>query len=194
MSFYVISGVSFPTTNLFLYIECIDSMDWSPSWEATYCSASQKFLRLLWNPMVHYLLHKRPTWSLFWTIKSNLRVPILLFKINCSIIFLSMHKSYKRSLSSTFCHQNLYAFPSSVIMMPRPSHPRGFGKAKSFWEEVKLTKSLIKEFSSTSYHFHPLASTYTPQQPVLVSCSSLDMRGHVQHHTKKTDKIIFLFI
>ena len=84
-------------------------------------------------------------------------------------------------------------FPSSTVMMPRPSHPRGFDKAK-FWEEVKMTKSLIKQFSSTSYHFRPLASTYTPQQPVLVRYSSFDMRGHVHYHTKKTGKINFLCI
>ena len=79
-----------------------------------------------------------------------------------------MHRYYKWSLSSIFCRHNLYAFPSSTIMMPRPSHPRGFVNANRLWEEVKITKSLIKQFSSTSYHFRPLASNYTSQQPVLV--------------------------
>jgi hypothetical protein len=99
--------------------------------------------------------------------KIHLHFPILLFKIHCSII-LSMHRSYKWSLSSTFCHQNLYAFSSSTIMMPRPTHPRGSDAANSFWEEVKITKSPIKQLPSASYQFLPLAFTHTPQQPVLV--------------------------
>jgi len=79
VSFYVISGIRFPPANLLLCIECIDSMDWSPSWEATHCSACQKFLHLLWNPMVHYRLHNSSTCSLSWTIKSILHFPIGLF-------------------------------------------------------------------------------------------------------------------
>ena len=36
------------------------SMVQSSSWEANWFAASQEILRILWNPKVHYLTHKRP--------------------------------------------------------------------------------------------------------------------------------------
>jgi len=36
------------------------SMEQSPSWEANWFSASQEIPRILWNPKVHYRIHKCP--------------------------------------------------------------------------------------------------------------------------------------
>jgi hypothetical protein len=35
-------------------------MDLSPSWEAASCAAIQELPSILWNTIVHYLVHKSP--------------------------------------------------------------------------------------------------------------------------------------
>jgi hypothetical protein len=64
-----------------------DSIELSPSWEVTSCSATQEFLKILLNPKFHYHVHKSP--SLVPTLdqmNSVQTTPSYLSKIHFSII------------------------------------------------------------------------------------------------------------
>jgi hypothetical protein len=58
----------------------IHSMEQSTSWEANWFSASQEIPRILWNPKVHYRIHKFPPPACILSQIDPVRTPILLPK------------------------------------------------------------------------------------------------------------------
>jgi hypothetical protein len=95
-------------------------MEQSPPWEADLFSASQKIPRILWNPNVHYRIHKcPPPVSILsqlipaHTLASNFQ------NIRFYIILPSTPGSTKRSLSLMFSYQtrlSLSTFPRYIYI------------------------------------------------------------------------------
>jgi hypothetical protein len=80
-------------------------MELSPSWEAASCAATQELLSILWNPKVHYRVHKSPP-----------LVPIL-----SHIDPVHTIPSYLRSILVLFTHLRL-GLPSGLFSSGFPTN------------------------------------------------------------------------
>ena len=90
-----------------LYYVLTYSMEQSPSWEANRFAASQEIPRILWNPKVHYRIHKCPPPVPILNQLDLIHTPTYHFlKIYLNVILPSMPRSPKWSLSVMFSHQN----------------------------------------------------------------------------------------
>ena len=95
---YEIIHYSYLLTYLLTY-----SMVQSPSSETNWFAASQEIPRILWNPKVHYLTHKRPPPVLILGQPNPVHIPTShLLEINPNIIHPSTPRFAQWSLSLRF--------------------------------------------------------------------------------------------
>ena len=112
------------------------SMEHSPSWEANRFSASQEIPSILWNPKVHYRIHKfLPPVPILSQINPVHNSTSQFLKTQLNIILSSTPGSSKWSLSLRFAYQNpVYAslLPHKCYV-PGPSHSSRFYHPNNIW-------------------------------------------------------------
>ena len=124
----------------------LHSMEQGPSWEADTFSVRQEIPRILWNPKVHYRIHKSPPPVLILSQLHPVHTSTFHFlKIHLNIILLSSSGSPKWSLSFRFSHENpVYTSPlHHTPHMLRPSHSSRFYLPNSTGWGVQIIKLLI---------------------------------------------------
>ena len=114
----------------------------SPSWEANWFAPSQEIPRILCNPKVHYLTHKRPPPIPILGQPNPVHIPTShLLETHPNIIHPSTPRSPQWSLSLRFPHQDPIRPPLHLHTrhMPSPSHSSRFYHPQNIGWGVQIT-------------------------------------------------------
>jgi len=173
-------------------------MEQSPSWEVNRFSASQEIPRILWNPKVHYSIHKcLPPVPILSQLDTIHAPTSNLLKIHLNIILPSTPGSSKWSVTLRFPHQNLvYASLHRTYYVPRPyhswfNHPKNIGwglqiinSSLCSFRHSLVTSSLLGQNILLNTQF---SNTFGPHSPLNVS-------EQFSQPYKTAGKVILLYI
>jgi hypothetical protein len=122
------------------------SMEQSSSWEANRFSVSKEIPQILWNPKVHYRIHKYQPLVLIPSQLDPVQTSTSHFlKIHLNIILPSTPGSPKWYLSLRFLHHTpVYASPlPHTLYMTHPFHSTRFDHPYNIGRAVQIINHLI---------------------------------------------------
>jgi len=163
-------------------------MQQSPSWEANQFSGSQEIPHILWNPKVHYCIHKCPQTVPVLSQLDPVHAPTSYFlKIYLNIILSSTPRSSQWSLSLRFPQQN--SSPHTCYM-PSSSNSSQFDYSNNIWWAVQIITLLITCLSQLLYSLLGLKIFLS----TISLRSSHNVTDQVSHPYKTARNITVLYI